>query len=393
MPVLFNKRGLWLRHFQNFKLSLGIFIPMFSSGDYTHTSDLLRKFTEKNYKSSSPGISVHVGKCDTTVFEYANGGIEELNLKFDKDTVYDLASLTKPISTAMLTMKLIERGEIALEDTMGTLGIYPSNDAAGNLTVRSLISHSSGLIPDYPLYKFGKDRESYKRAIASFANSKPIYKEERYSDLNYMLLAFTLEEIAGMTLDKLMEKEIINPLGLKNTAFNPTFPKERIAPTETTVDRGQVWGKVHDEKSYWLGGVAGHAGLFSNLPDVVKMVKAFMEGRIVTRNTMDLMVSPANKDIGGMFGLGWMTNQPRPADPSPAYGFSQFMGDYAPYGAIGHTGFTGPSICMDLKSGVYAIILSNRVYPTRDNIGILRFRRLFHNLVFSNLGNGNRDGN
>lgn len=366
---------------------------MSSSSDYNNVTEVLGSFVENNYRDSTPGISVHVGKGNETVFEYANGGIEELNLKFGIDTVYDLASLTKPICTAMLTMKLLERGEIALEDTMATLGIYPASDAAGNLSVRSLISHSSGLIPDYPLYKFGKDRESYRKAIATFANSMPIYTEERYSDLNYMLLAFTLEEISGMTLDKLMEKEIIKPLGLKNTAFNPTFPKNNIAPTETTEDRGQVWGKVHDEKSYWLGGVAGHAGLFSNLHDVVRIVRAFMNGEIISSNTIDLMMSPANTDIGGMFGLGWMTNQPRPVNPSPAYGFSLFMGDYAPYGSIGHTGFTGPSICIDLKSGVHAVILSNRVYPNRDNLGILRFRRLFHNLVFSNLPSKPGDSN
>ena len=358
---------------------------MSSGKDFSELETKLENFVISNYRTSTPGISIHVGKGDKTVFEYAGGGIDELNLHFDKNTVYDLASLTKPLATAMLTMKLLEKGKLALEDSMSTLGIYSQNEPVGNLTVRSLISHSSGLIPDYPLYKFGKDRESYRRAIASIGYTSEIYTTEKYSDLNYMLLAFVLEQLSGTTLDKLMEREITGPLGLSNTAFNPTVPKERIAPTETTEDRGQVWGKVHDEKSYWLGGVAGHAGLFSNLLDVVKFMRSFMDGKVISHNTRKLMTTPANRNIGGTFGLGWMIKQPRPSNPSPAFDFSMFMGDYAPFGTIGHTGFTGPSLCIDLGSGIFTVILSNRVYPSRDNLGILRFRRLFHNMVFSGL--------
>ncbi len=361
---------------------------MSSPGDDSELGGKLERFVKDNYKSCAPGISVYVGRKEEKVFEFADGGIGELNLTFDRETVYDLASLTKPLATAMLTMKLLEKGKIALEDSMSSLGVYSENEPAGNLTVRSLISHSSGLIPDYPLYKFGNDRDSYRKAIASIGYSSSAYTEEKYSDLNYILLAFALEEISGLTLDKLMEKDITKPLGLSRTAFNPDFPKETMAPTEKTEDRGMVWGKVHDEKSYWLGGVAGHAGLFSNLPDTIKLVRSLMDGKIISPNTLELMTTPANRNIGGTFGLGWMIKQPRPTNPSPAFDFSMFMGDYAPFGAIGHTGFTGPSLCIDLKSGIFAVILSNRVYPTRENLKILRFRRLFHNLVFSNLNKG-----
>lgn len=347
--------------------------------------ELLKNFIDVNYASAAPGMNVLV-RGRNFKFEYWTGSIPELNFIFRKDTIYDMASLTKPVVTATLIMKMVELGKISLEDSLETLGLYGSDYSVGKLTIRDLITHTSGLIPTYPLYKYGKTRTDYLRTIGLMHERRQYPVSEEYSDLNYILLGFVLESILEKNLDEIAEKYIFEPLGMKSSCFNPTADSASIAPTERDPDRGGlVWGKVHDEKSYYLGGVAGHAGLFSNLNDMAKYTDALMNYRILKRSTFDEMIHPQNTSIGGMFGIGWMIKVRKPVSPSPAFGYNGFMGDIAPAGTFGHTGFTGTSISVDPLSGTYVIILSNRVYPTRENLGILRFRRLFHNIVYSHV--------
>lgn len=349
------------------------------------TKKELKALIDNNAGKIAPGIAASVTVDGENCFKYANGHMTDPEFYFSEDTVFDMASLTKPIVTTTLIMKYLESGKIALEDTLSSLGLYPDDYLIGQLTVKSLITHSSGLTWHYHLSRFGDTGEDYKKGIAAFGNVAKIYSSEEYSDLNFMTLAFLLEHISGKTLDVLAEEEIFEPLGMKNSGFNPMMDKSKIAPTEITADRGLVWGKVHDENSYYLGGVAGHAGLFSNLEDVEKFSTNLLHNRIISEKTFNLMSTPANEYLGGTFGLGWMIKLPRPSKPSVSFGYSGFIGDYADYGTIGHTGFTGTSLVLDPKRKVAVTILSNRVYPSRDNVGILRFRRLFHNAVFRSL--------
>lgn len=334
-----------------------------------------------NFPDVAPGVSVEVRASGKTLYRESKGRMKDPEFEFSNDTIYDMASLTKPIVTATLALKFLDRGKIALDDNLASLGLFNEDEKAGQLTIKSLMTHTSGLIWHYPLYSFGHTREAYKKAITSFAANAEIYKREVYSDLNFMSLAFLLEHISGATLDELAEKEIFAPLGMKSSGFNPQFVKGRIAPTEITKERGLVWGEVHDENSFYLGGVAGHAGLFSNLEDVSRFVDALLEFRLFSEKTFRLMTTPFNEYIGGIFGLGWMMKQPRPANPSDAFGLTGFMGDYADYGTLGHTGFTGTSLIVDAQRKLSVTLLSNRVHPTRENLKILRFRRLFHNAV------------
>lgn len=348
-------------------------------------------FIERSIPDTSHGFSISIDRDQENILTCGMGEIRELDFKYDVDTIYDFASLTKPLVTTTLVLRYLENGIIGLEDTLGSLGLFEEPEAASRLTVRSLITHTSGLQADFPLYRYGNDRESYTRLIGTLAQRAVTNTQEEYSDLNFILLGFMLEQISGKTLDRLAMEEIFRPLGMKNTSFNPNFPKSAIAPTEQTDDRGLVWGAVHDEKAYHNNGVAGHAGLFSNLSDTRKLILSLLHGEILSKSTVNLMWKPQTTYLNGTYGLGWIVKQPRPANPSMAFGYSYFLGDYSPMGTVGHTGFTGPSISIDPESGIFVIILCNRVYPTRENINILRFRRLFHNLVYGNLYNTNVD--
>lgn len=353
--------------------------------DLNQLQNRLSNFLDNNYGQVSPGISVLV-RAKGFDFIYWKGYIEKLNFSYNRETLFDLASLTKPLVTAALTLKMVELGKLSLEDTLETVGIYKAGTETAKLTIRELITHTSGLIPTYPLYNFGKTKQDYIRTIGVMHERRLSPVAEEYSDLNYILLGFVLESISGKSLDELAHDIIFKPLGMNNTTFNPAEDKNKIAPTEEDSSRGGiVWGKVHDEKAYYLGGVAGHAGLFSCIDDLGRYMDGLFAGRIVSRSTLKTMITPQNTAIGGMFGLGWMIKVPKPANPSPAFGYNAFMGELAPMGTFGHTGFTGTSICADLSSGIYCIILSNRVYPSRENNAILRFRRLFHNMVFSGI--------
>jgi CubicO group peptidase (beta-lactamase class C family) len=350
-------------------------------------SEKLRNHIKSSIPEVSHGMTVLVAKADKKLFFESYGKIDDLHFTYSNDTVYDLASLTKPLATSTLAFKLIDSGKLSMEDTASSLGLFSGMDNLGKLSVKSLLSHSSGLTPSLPLYRRGKTRESYLAGINDAAASAIPYVEENYSDLNYILLGYIIEEICGKSLDKAWKSMVAAELGLKHSMYLPKFPRDRIAPTESDRSRGQVWGEVHDENSFYSGGVAGHAGLFSDASDIFSFASQYIKGKIISKASLLKATRPANEYIGGSFGYGWMINTPRPARQSPAFDYARFIGDIAPFGAFGHTGFTGTSIMIDPGSSIIVIILSNRVYPTRENIKILKFRRTFHNLVFSSLLN------
>ncbi len=331
---------------------------------------------------SSHGCSALIWSNGNTVYSKSVGRIDEFNFIYSNETIYDLASLTKPLVTSLLMLKLIDKGEISLNDSIGDLQILRDYKNISKLTIGNLMSHKSGLIPDKPLYEIGRDKESYLKGIEVEAEKASQNKYELYSDLNYILLGFVLEEIYDAPLDLIWNREIKTPLGLESAGFNPVIPKERIAPSEVSPERGLLWGKVNDEKSYYLGGVAGHAGLFSNTNDILKIMIALIKGHILSNRTLTLATSNQNKHLGGMFGLGWMTKTHQEAKKSESFDLSGFFGDFAPEGTFGHTGFTGTSICANIKMKLVCILLTNRTYPTRANISNIVFRRHFHNNVF-----------
>lgn len=348
-------------------------------------AEMIDSLIEKNIPSVSHGMTVLVSKGSRTLYFNTKGSIKKLGFNYSNDTIYDLASLTKPLATSTLMFHLLDRGRLSLEDSLSSFPVFDGFENIQKLTVRSLMTHTSGLVPTVALYENGKDRPSYLKGIDAAASKAVQGKEEVYSDLNYMLLGFIVEGETGMHLDKAWKKFIAGPNGLKDFTFLPDQPKERIAPAEFGQDRGDVWGEVHDENSFFLGGVAGHAGLFGKAESIDRFLDLYTRGSIISKSSLKKATSPANLYLGGTWGCGWMINVVRPPNPSPAFDYARFLGDTAPYGSFGHTGFTGTSICVEPVSGIRCIILTNRVYPTRENVNILRFRRILHNAVFSSL--------
>ncbi|MFH0522268.1 serine hydrolase domain-containing protein [Streptomyces sp. M41] len=267
------------------------------------------------------------------------------------DTPFDLASLTKPF-TAVAAVQQIERGTLGIDARVGAY--LPDFRAAAvhDITVRQLLTHTSGLRPELPLYDCADDAERLERLRAEAPVGVP--GTYCYSDLNLLLLQHVLERITGRTLDVLIHDGITRPLGMTATHFGPC---PGAAATEdqrrpwAKADRGMLRGVVHDENAWALGGVAGHAGLFSTARDLAVFCRALLSGgaygpaRILGPDFVELLLTPP--------GLGLTLDQP------------SFMGELAGQGAAGHTGFTGTSLVLDPVTDTFLILLANTVHPRR----------------------------
>ena len=278
----------------------------------------------------------------------------------EPETLFDIASLTKPLSTATLAMMAVEEGALALDDR-------PRKE----LTVEQLLTHSSGL----PAWKLlGATRAEVLRAVAAEPLESPPGSVARYSDLGFILLGATVENALGEPLDAAFARRIARPLGI-GTTFNPQ-EHARCAPTE-----GELRGIVHDENARAMGGVAGHAGLFSTARDVSRIVHALVAAWHGVRSTstprllpparVRQMWTPSTTVPGSTWCLGW----DRPA----ATGSS--AGERWPKDGVGHLGFTGCSIWIDPPRARWVILLSNRVHPTRANDAIKQFRPELHDAL------------
>ena len=267
------------------------------------------------------------------------------------DTPFDLASLTK-LFTSVAAMQQIERGTLGIDARVGAY--LPDFRAAArhDITVRQLLTHTSGLRPELPLYDCADDAERLAMLRAEAPVAEP--GEYVYSDLNLLLLQFVLERVSGRTLDVLVHDGITRPLGMTSTDFGPC---PGAAATEdqrrpwAKADRGMLRGVVHDENAWALGGVAGHAGLFSTGRDLAVFCRTLLAGgsygpaRILGADFVELMLTPP--------GLGFAVDQ------------AWFMGELAGRGAVGHTGFTGTSLVLDPGTDTFLVLLANTVHPRR----------------------------
>ncbi|WP_053170857.1 serine hydrolase domain-containing protein [Streptomyces sp. SBT349] len=281
-----------------------------------------------------------------------------------RDTVFDVASLTK-LFTAVVVVALAERGVLDLDApvTRHLPGFPP-------LTPRRLLAHTAGLPPEADLGGL-PDRAARLAAVTALAAGTPGAAGapeppvHRYSDVGLIALGAAAEEAAGRPLDALVAELVTGPLALNDTGYRP--PPERlgrIAATEYQpwTGRGVVRGTVHDETAYHLGGVAGHAGIFSTAHDLAVLAQALLNGgryggtRLLGADAVGEMLTDHNAGLGraAARGLGWQLDQP------------DWMGELASPTAFGHTGFTGTGLVADPATGVLLVLLTNRVHPTRD---------------------------
>ena len=314
---------------------------------------------------AAPAMTVAVGRYDSLIYLHSYGRLMYANNspRVDEHTRFDLASLTKVIATTTAAMMLEEQGNLDIDHTVASY--LPGFNAPDkrNITVRMLLTHSGGLEAFSPLWKTLRGRDQYLDAI----NTRPlIYQpgtKSVYSDWDFVLLGLIVEHITGEPLDVFTARTIFAPLGMSETGFRPdTVDRSHIAPTEIETDppRGQVWGSVHDENAYALGGVAGHAGLFSTAHDLSIFARMMLNGGSVGAVRL---VSPATiarwtaaQGAGSSRALGWDT-------PSLHSSSGRFFSPRS----YGHTGYTGTSIWTDPERGVWVVLLTNRVYPTRNN--------------------------
>ena len=293
----------------------------------------------------------------------------------DDGSRWDLASVTKPI-VGLAIMSLIESGHLTLDDTIADhLPDYAETDKAA-LTVRALLSHTSGLPGQVPLYRTATTRAAMLAAIRELPLA-PVGSEVVYSSQGFILLGLIAESASGLTLEALVRERVLRPSGMDSTGFGLPEPLHPLAvATELDPWRGRlVQGEVHDENAVVLGAPAGHAGLFSTLADLEALGQALVaEARaILSAAGYRAMIRPHTDHLLLRRSLAW---QGTDAVGSPA-------GDLAGPNSYGHTGFTGTSLWIDPDAGRYVVLLTNRVHPSRDGTGFARLRRRVHNLAFA----------
>jgi CubicO group peptidase (beta-lactamase class C family) len=294
-----------------------------------------------------------------------------------QDSLYDLASLTKLFVTLAL-MRQMEEGLIRLEDTIDYFLPAYKNNPRGGINLFQLLTHTGPLPGGTQLHRHVHTREDLLEAIRWCDLRADSPGRVVYTCEAFILLGEILPVIDGIDLAEVIRRRVLAPLKMNDTCFNPPATLlERIAPTEDCPWRGKiVRGQVHDENAVIMGGVSGNAGLFSTAADMARLavaVLASLEGGeegFLRRATAELMTRNHTAGKGENRGLGWMI-----AGPSTA------AGDLMSARSFGHTGFTGTSIWIDPENHLYAVLLSNRIHPSRDNRGIFRTRQIFHNLA------------
>ena len=309
----------------------------------------------------------------------------------DAQTVFDLASLTKPLATTLLALALIKSGKLHLEQSLaGLLPEAPPDKKT--LTIRQLLSHSSGLPAHRPYHLLLADRPQGERAafLRQMIMAEPLEYlpggRSLYSDLGFILLGMIVEQVAGQSLARCFTERIAVPLSLENELFFNQHGKIReknYAATEFCPWRGRVLrGEVSDENCYALGGAAGHAGLFGTIGGVLTLVEAIRDSWLGRA-----LVPALDSDLLRIF----LARQPIPGS-TWALGFdtpsreNSSAGRYFSSTSVGHLGFTGTSFWIDPKCRLCVVLLTNRVHPSRENNGIKSFRPRFHDAVIKGLG-------
>lgn len=308
-----------------------------------------------------PGAAVIIGRQGAAVWRKGFGslrwGLESRSVTVD-GTIYDLASLTKVVATTTAAMILYDEGRLSLDSKVadylpGFVGKWK-----GEVTIRHLLTHRSGLPAGRELWRVARTPEQNKRAVIE---TKLRFRPGRsfiYSDLGADVLGWVVESIAGQPLDAFVRQRVFVPLGMTDTFFlPPDSVHDRVAPTDRSARRGSAAGvQVHDENAYVLGGVAGHAGLFGTAEDLAIFAQMMLNGgsygetRIVSEETVRLFTQRAV----GSRALGWEMAEGRHG-----------AGEYLSPTAYGHIGYTGTSLWIDPQRDMFVILLTNRVHATR----------------------------
>jgi uncharacterized protein YbbC (DUF1343 family)/CubicO group peptidase (beta-lactamase class C family) len=325
---------------------------------FTGAAELDNTINQAIREDKIPGAVVLVGHNGQVVYRKAYGYRSLLPAKerMTADTVFDIASLTKIVATTSAMMKLVDRGRVRIDDLV-TVYLPEFQSGATPITVRDLMTHFSGLRPDLDLEP---PWNGYETGIRKALTDKPAGPPETkfvYSDINFILVGEIVHRLSGLPENEYVRQILFDPLGMKDTTYLPPSDlKPRIAPTEMQKDGAILRGVVHDPTARFMGGVAGHAGVFSTADDLGKFCQMILDGgdELFSPATIRMFTTsgtPPNQPVAR--GLGWDIQSP----------YSGVRGELFPVGSFGHTGFTGTSIWLDPASKTYVVLLANSVHP------------------------------
>jgi len=327
-----------------------------------------------------PGAAISIGDKSGELFRKVYGHRQILPEKkpMEKDTLFDIASLTKITSTTMVALKLIEERKLSLNNTLGSFFETPKDK--GNISIFHLMTHLSGLAAHDQIYNLVKGPDDVVSHILDMDLLNTPGKAVVYSCLGYILLGKICEAAGNNTLDKLAKQCVFDPLGLKSAGYNPTQGNNSgytFAVTEFDNKTG-TWleGVVHDENARFLGGVSGNAGVFANIEDMAGFALMFSgkgrtkSGSIISESLFEEALKNHSPHCEEGRGLGFAVKAAMPVS----------CGSIFPVGSYGHTGFTGTSLWVDAETSQYVVFMTNRVHPTRENEKHIPFRREIHDL-------------
>lgn len=351
-------------------------------------------FTQAISQGVFPGAALAVVKGNKVLEKSCYGLAEKIPVerKLTFKNYFDIASITKPLCTAMISMVLVEQGKLKLEEPVGTYFRRFRKAPYDQIIVKHLLQHTSGLPAYKPYFEKlaemqvkGESLQEIKKELFRYILSESLEEEVRvgstrlYSDLGYILMGEILEQVTQKSLDKLFLELVARPLKLNDTFFIPLDAKSKLPRTDfvstskSSLRRKILAGEVEDEHAWLLNGVAGHAGLFSTLPDLMKWADELIKihegkSKFLKKETLQQFVTARPP-------LGW---------DKPAEENSQ-AGELFPKSGIGHLGYTGCSFWIDLDREFYIILLTNRVHPYRYNEGIKKFRPMIQDLIMQSL--------
>ncbi len=381
---------------------------------------------------ATSGVEALVLSGDDTVYHKACGFLRRIPtpIPLPPDTYFDLASLTKMVSTTTSVMILVDHGLVRLDAPVWSY--IPEFGCKGKerITVRNLLTHTAGLLPFIQLYRDHSGKKAFYQALAEMEPPRPPGVEREYSDLGFMTLGWMVEQVSGKPLDEFAREHIFTPLGMRNTLYNPPRALwKQCAATEDCPFRKRIMqGQVHDENAYQMGGVSGHAGLFSTADDLALFVRMMLyEGRLEVHSS-DRVVIPPTPTLPRQGGGSALASPPwwrrEQFSPSPLAGEGRGGGEVReiqilsratfremltpqpmPQGAkqalgwwfkrppeeatvflpseysYGHTGFTGTSLWIDPVYKTAVVLLSNAVHPKRETGHAAIFRKSVHTIV------------
>jgi CubicO group peptidase (beta-lactamase class C family) len=335
-------------------------------------ADVLSVLRDSVHDKTFPGaVAALISRDDEIYIAYGFETYDPAAHPITEDSIFDIASLTKVVATATAIMQLVEREQLSLQDL--ACDFFPRLRQApkDQITIYHLLAHTAGFPGGEPLSRQHKSRDEILEAIFSMNLLYSPGADRIYDDLGYILLGVIVESITGMTLDKYCKNEIFGPLAMNETMFTPNKDLlGRIVPTEIDADRGGLLrGIVHDERAYFMGGVAGHAGIFTTARDLGRFSRSMMgHGKSARAGTLSSgsvqqMWSRHWQDSEGEYGLGWDRLR------------RGYMNGLDDGDAVGHTGFTGVSLVISQRRDLAMILLSNRVHPVRSDRSLINQAR------------------